>query len=100
MEIKSIKKLISIKNWGEKYHIIVCEVFKRNAGSGLVNEVVRRVGVGDRTAFWTDWWVGERPLAEEFNRLFRVGSQQESKLSEVGRREGNEWIWEFVWRRG
>lgn len=36
----------------------------------------------------------------EFNRLFRVSSQQESKISEIGRWEENEWIWEFVWRRG
>ncbi|GKC39110.1 hypothetical protein Tco_1051494 [Tanacetum coccineum] len=55
-----------------------------------------KVGIGDKTFFWRNQWIGDRPLMEQFPRLFpldpnpdaKVGALQEFIFSEVPDRTG------------
>lgn len=67
----------------------------RGEPGGLSREFVRRVGKGDNTKFWSDWWEGEMPLKDKFRRLYKISTQQESNIEELGRWERVEWLWQF-----
>ncbi|CAJ2667239.1 unnamed protein product [Trifolium pratense] len=68
------------------------------SGGGWFREnVVRKVGDGSDTLFWTDPWVDETPLCERFGRLFALS---ETKLRTVAEMfslgwgmEGMAWVW-------
>lgn len=57
------------------------------------------MGIGDKVRFWDDVWLGEVPLKERFSRLYRISTQQNNRISEVGNWEEGVWRWEFNWRR-
>ncbi|XP_045831535.1 uncharacterized protein LOC123922923 [Trifolium pratense] len=68
------------------------------SGGGWFREnVVRKVGDGLDTLFWTDPWVDETPLCERFGRLFALS---ETKLLTVAEMfslgwgmDGMAWVW-------
>ncbi|KAK2387235.1 hypothetical protein QL285_061035 [Trifolium repens] len=59
--------------------------------------VVRKVGDGTNTFFWTDPWVGGRPLGERFGRLFELAVSKSCTVAEMcsaGWEAGGEaWVW-------
>jgi hypothetical protein len=59
--------------------------------------VVRRVGDGTDTFFWTDPWVGGIPLCERFGRLFDLAATKSRTVAEMcgaGWEAGGEaWVW-------
>jgi hypothetical protein len=45
--------------------------------------VVRKVGDGTDTFFWTDPWVGGTPLCERFGRLFDLAATKSRTVAEM-----------------
>ncbi|GJY51080.1 RNA-directed DNA polymerase, eukaryota [Tanacetum coccineum] len=41
-----------------------------------------KVGIGDKTSFWRDQWLGDRPLMEQFLRLFPLDPDPDAKVVE------------------
>ncbi|GAU48354.1 hypothetical protein TSUD_267790 [Trifolium subterraneum] len=54
----------------------------------LVDNIIREVGDGHSTLFWTDPWLEERPLARSFGRLYDLA---ENKLITVAEMFGLGW---------
>lgn len=54
----------------------ICDLYSGGEGGGLHKDFVRRIGKGDKTAFWEDWGVGDGALKEKYNRLFRLSTQK------------------------
>ncbi|KAK2651636.1 hypothetical protein Ddye_011492 [Dipteronia dyeriana] len=59
----------------------------------------KAVGNGSRTQFWNDRWIGEMPLKRAFPRIFALASKKEGTVSEFGRWDTDEWIWDVQLRR-
>ncbi|CAJ2630732.1 unnamed protein product [Trifolium pratense] len=81
--------------WREISHI-------RDGGSELggrwfQEQIVKRVGDGSDTFFWTDPWVDEIPLCQRFGRLFELAETKSRTVAEMfasGWGEGGEaWVW-------
>ncbi|GLT77628.1 hypothetical protein SLA2020_491960 [Shorea laevis] len=51
----------------------------------LKEGIVKVVGEGNETYFWEDRWVGERPLKEKYERLYRIAVKQEVLVSRMGK---------------
>ncbi|KAL8534970.1 hypothetical protein ACS0TY_010843 [Phlomoides rotata] len=76
--------------------------------SGSSNRVRGRGGGSSISGWWKDicerYWgvegdgLRENSLKERYPRLFRISTQQESKVNEVGKWDGDGWRWEFNWR--
>ncbi|KAL8479813.1 hypothetical protein ACS0TY_026671 [Phlomoides rotata] len=69
-------------------------------GRGVRQDVLRMVGEGRETKFWSDIWVGTESLGKTFNRLFRLSCQQEKNIGEMGGWGESGWKWSLIWRRG
>jgi hypothetical protein len=63
------------------------------------NTVVKKVGDGSSTAFWTDIWIGNVFLKDHFPRLFSVSSIKEAKVAGAGSWVNGRWCWSIAWRR-
>ncbi|KAK2654085.1 hypothetical protein Ddye_013941 [Dipteronia dyeriana] len=57
------------------------------------------VGNGSRAQFWNDRWIREMPLKRAFPRIFALASKKEGTMSEFGRLDTDEWIWDVPPRR-
>jgi hypothetical protein len=44
----------------------------------------KKLGCGGSTRFWLDRWIGMEPLCDTFPRLFKVSSQSESLIKDMG----------------
>ncbi|CAJ2679133.1 unnamed protein product [Trifolium pratense] len=66
-------------------------------GRWFQEPVVKRVGDGSDTFFWTDPWVDEIPLCQRFGRLFELAETKSCMVAEMfalGWGEGGEaWVW-------
>jgi hypothetical protein len=67
--------------------------------SWFARNVVRKVGRGDGTRFWEDWWVGAAPLSIRFPRLYSISLQKEAFISEIRVNNDEGVHWEWHWRR-
>jgi hypothetical protein len=61
--------------------------------------VVKKVGDGRLTAFWTDIWISNVSLKDRFPRLFSVSSIQEAKVGSAGSWVNGRWCWAIAWRQ-
>lgn len=68
-------------------------------GEGLRSDFVRKLGRGDETSFWLDVWVGEECLSVKFPRLFRLSSQKNYVISDMGGWVNQVWEWDLKWTR-
>ncbi|KAL8512922.1 hypothetical protein ACS0TY_019182 [Phlomoides rotata] len=68
--------------------------------SGVCNDIYKVIGNGEGTDFWRDIWAGDVPLCENFNRLYRLSTQREDRVGDMGIWEEPGWRWDFKWRRG
>jgi hypothetical protein len=68
-------------------------------GNWLYETFVKKLGDGSNTKFWHDVWYGPVKLAEAYPRLFKLSLQPDDLISEMGIREGGNWVWQFKWRR-
>jgi hypothetical protein len=73
-------------------------------GRWFEEHVSRRVGDGSDTYFWTDPWVGGRPLSERFGRLFDLADTKRCTVAEMfslgWEAEGEAWVWRRQLRGG
>ncbi|PNY15039.1 cysteine-rich receptor-like protein kinase, partial [Trifolium pratense] len=80
----------------------IARIRERGGESGVSwfrEHVLRRVGDGSDTFYWTDLWVDGVPLCERFGRLFQLAETKSRTVAEMfalGWGEGGE-AWE--WRR-
>ena len=64
------------------------------------NQIWWKLGRGDKFLFWEDPWGDEGvPLKDQFPELFRISSQRDLKVAEVGSWTENGWGWNMAWRR-
>ncbi|PNX90391.1 pantothenate synthetase [Trifolium pratense] len=69
------------------------------AKNWLAESLVRRLGNGNSTFFWSYLWIGEAPLSVVFPQLFSLSNQQNSFINEFCELIGERWVWSFSWRR-
>ncbi|KAK2413211.1 hypothetical protein QL285_035944 [Trifolium repens] len=66
-------------------------------GRWFEEHVVRRVGDGPDTFFWTDPWVDGVPLCEQFGRLYDLAETKQRTVAEMSLMgwgaEGAGWVW-------
>jgi hypothetical protein len=59
-----------------------------------------RVGNGNHVAFWNDAWLGDKPLKDQFPRLYKISSSPSAlfQIWEIGCMHGS-WSWNVFWHR-
>jgi len=62
-------------------------------------QLVWKVGCGDKARLWEDMWVGNSNLKILFPMLFSLSLNQEQKVEGVGEWIESVWRWNFSWRR-
>ncbi|MCH91770.1 LINE-1 reverse transcriptase like [Trifolium medium] len=68
--------------------------------SWLQETIVRKIGNGEKTRFWSDVWIGNRPLCVRYPRLFLASLQKDDSVKELwGELEGGIRGWDLQWRR-
>ena len=86
---------MGFSNWWKDlrkiYHQSQHNIFHQN--------MVWKIGCGDRIDFWHDRWVGECTLKQQYNQLFMISSQQHSLISMMGNFSQDNWRWDLQWRR-
>jgi hypothetical protein len=43
------------------------------------------LGNGEKIQFWTDWWLGNGPLAQCFARLFQISAEPDASVNQLWR---------------
>ncbi|GAU33092.1 hypothetical protein TSUD_259430 [Trifolium subterraneum] len=79
-DIYAVERAVESKNW-------------------LEESVVRKVGNGNSTLFWSTTWIGEAPLSLVFPRLFSLSNQKSSMVNDFWVHNNANWSWSFSWRR-
>ncbi|GAU29496.1 hypothetical protein TSUD_360410 [Trifolium subterraneum] len=79
-DISSIDKVVSSKDW-------------------FAESIVRKVGNGNSTSFWSTIWIGDDPLSVVFPRLFSLSNNNDRMVKDFGEYREGRWIWSFSWRR-
>ena len=51
------------------------------------------VGRGEKVKFWSDVWVGEQPLVNQFPRIFLNSTQKDDLVIHMGEWVEREWRW-------
>ncbi|GLU14796.1 hypothetical protein SLE2022_313440 [Rubroshorea leprosula] len=59
-----------------------------------------KVGDGSCVNFWSDKWVGEKPLKDLFPRLFALSTNREGLLKDMGLWSADGRVWDCRWRHG
>lgn len=82
------------------FHAISTSIQKLPWFKNLI-ETSFNASLGDdhRIKFWEDIWVQNLPLRDKFPHLYNISIQQSHLICELGVWDGNEWYWEFRWRR-
>jgi hypothetical protein len=65
------QKILSSNNHGGLQFWQIINTIKNIVGAKFV------IGNGLFVAFWTDWWLGEAPLATQFSRFFYISLDPE-----------------------
>ena len=64
------------------------------------NQFCWKVGRGDQILFWEDSWVDDgTPLKDQFPELYRISSQRNFIMADMGSFSENGWDWNLLWRR-
>jgi hypothetical protein len=54
----------------------------------FVESVIRKVGNGNSTLFWSTKWIGEVPLALVYPRLYSLSNQKDCKVVDLLEQDG------------
>jgi hypothetical protein len=68
-------------------------------GSWFAEAAVKKVGDGNTTLLWTDYWLGNFSLKNRFPRLFGISTLKLAKVAEAGYWANDCWHWSLEWRR-
>ncbi|KAL4581373.1 hypothetical protein LXL04_017587 [Taraxacum kok-saghyz] len=55
--------------------------------------IEKKIGNRKFTNFWSDWWIGEAPLAFKFNRLFKLETELKATVEDRVRSGTGMWSW-------
>ncbi|XP_022041335.1 uncharacterized protein LOC110943913 [Helianthus annuus] len=81
------------KNIGE----IAKEFMKNNIN---INTSFRsKVGMGDKTLFWVDIWLGDAPLKDQFPCLYQLSTHKKAKVQEMYKIANGGILWDWLWIR-
>jgi hypothetical protein len=80
-----------------RWWVDICNLDKDS--NWFVSALVKKVGSGNNTKFWSDIWVGEQPLRDRFPRLFGISNQKEDTIASMGGWNDFQWVWNLEWRR-
>lgn len=70
---------------GGPWRFICNPIIKNDAAKFLaMNRVRKKIGKGDDTLFWSDVWVGEKPLKHICPRLFRISLSPNATVASNG----------------
>jgi len=59
-----------------------------------------KMGRGDQILFWEDVWAEDGiPLKDQFPDLYRISSQRNHIVADMGSFSESEWEWNLLWRR-
>ncbi|MCH83870.1 cysteine-rich receptor-like protein kinase [Trifolium medium] len=94
-------RLILLKSVLTSLHVYALSFFKAllgGIGGGWFGECVsKKVGDGLDTFFWTNPWLGGRPLSERFRRLLDLAENKSSTVAEIfslgWEADGEAWVW-------
>lgn len=101
----SLEGSLSLVRNGRRGHKVsvwrkdLCRMYWGVNGNGLRGSFYKKLGRGEGTSFWSDLWVGDTCLMEEFPRLFRLSCQKGSSVSEMGCWVDGQWRWALRWSR-
>ncbi|XP_071739605.1 uncharacterized protein [Rutidosis leptorrhynchoides] len=67
----------------------------------FTNSFVKTVNQGDNTRFWKDLWIGNHTLAERFDRLFRLESNEDVLVMDrlIKNEHNGDWNVSWNWSR-
>ncbi|KAJ0628056.1 putative RNA-directed DNA polymerase [Helianthus annuus] len=57
------------------------------------------VGIGDRTMFWEDAWLGSEPLRLQYQEIYQLAKDKGVLVSECYKAFNGGRIWEWAWQR-
>ncbi|XP_022019097.1 uncharacterized protein LOC110919125 [Helianthus annuus] len=58
-----------------------------------------KVGLGDKTLFWVDTWLGNEPLKIQFPNLYLLAVKKKARVLENYRTLNGGRVWDWVWSR-
>ncbi|XP_021979691.1 uncharacterized protein LOC110875784 [Helianthus annuus] len=58
-----------------------------------------KVGLGDKTLFWVDIWLGNVTLKEQFPCLHQLSTKKKTKVQEVYKVVNGGILWDWAWSR-
>jgi hypothetical protein len=65
----------------------------------FADAVIKRIGDGNSTSFWSEVWIGNQTLQLRFPRIFSIANHKDGTVASMGVWEGSVWRWVFSWRR-
>ncbi|XP_022011459.1 uncharacterized protein LOC110911173 [Helianthus annuus] len=68
-------------------------------GITLSRKLRSKVGKGDKTSFWTDAWLGETTLREQFPLIYQLVKEKKAKIQNYYKLSRNGRIWDWAWKR-
>ncbi|XP_071739795.1 uncharacterized protein [Rutidosis leptorrhynchoides] len=68
-------------------------------GVNFSRSFFKSIGNGLETSFWCDPWLGDKPLQEAFNWLFRLDNNQEATVNNKIKWEASTWSASWDWSR-
>lgn len=77
----------------------ICNLYWGDNGNGMRKDFFRKLGSGNDTSFWHDIWACEESFKSKFPRLFRLSSQKNCKVSDMGSWGSLGWVWNLQWVR-
>ncbi|XP_021995540.1 uncharacterized protein LOC110892697 [Helianthus annuus] len=71
----------------------------RKCNIEVSNKLISKVGMGDKTLFWTDSWIGIGSLKSQFPALFQLAGRKKTLLKDCYRQINGGYIWDWSWVR-
>ncbi|RZB46429.1 Nitrate regulatory gene2 protein [Glycine soja] len=88
------------KSWHSQWWRDLRKIYQQPEFSIIQQQMVWKVGGGEKIKFWKDNWLGEDyKLEQQFNQLFLISDQQNSTISNMGTFSQGNWCWDLKWRR-
>ncbi|RZB91195.1 Vacuolar protein sorting-associated protein 54, chloroplastic [Glycine soja] len=88
------------KAWHSQWWKDLRKLFQQPEFSIIHQQMVWKVGGGEKIKFWKDKWLGEDyKLEQQYNQLFLISDQQNSTISNMGNFLQGNWCWDLKWRR-
>ncbi|RZC27731.1 putative ribonuclease H protein [Glycine soja] len=86
--------------WHSQWWKDLRKLVKQPEFSPIIQHMEWKVGDGSLINFWKDKWLGTGSnLDQQFNQMFLISRQQNSKICDMGSLSHGTWRWDLKWRR-